>query len=166
MEKDTKKSVLEKEYGFYAFMSTESEMIGNPIRYEIAEGLVPDLIEKVSYDVGKIIDALKSKLPFGQKWSHVVMLDTLKKSVVVQYNRRSLKFFVLGDLSSILPVEFFSEVEDYAKVIREEKKRYDDIASSRAFANRPPLNNSSDDLSDSDEKETRIHFLRNKEGNK
>lgn len=126
-----KMNALEKEYNFYAFLSVESDMIGNPIRYDVKNGLVADLTEKVSYDIGKIIDVLKSKATFGEKWSNVVMLDTLKKSVIVQYNPKELKFFVVGELSSLLPAEFFLEAEDCAKRIREEKKRYDDFLSTQ-----------------------------------
>ena len=122
---------LDKEYNFYAFMSIESDMIGNPIRYEvkeglIAQGLVADLSEKVSFDVGKIIDVLKSKVPFGEKWSNVVMLDTLKNSTVVHYYPKDLKFEALGKVCDLLPADFFGEAENLAQNVRKQKQRYDE----------------------------------------
>ena len=141
---------LDKKYSFYAFMSTESDMMGNPVRYDIDGGFISDLTEKVSYDVSKIVDILKSNAPFGQKWANVVMLDTLKKSEIVVYDAVEFKFVTAGRLCELLPVDFFKEVEDCAKSVRLQKERYDNaLAFEIENRNKPKC----------DPKETRIHFL-------
>ena len=149
--------VLDKAYGFYAFLSEESDMIGNPIRYELEKGLAQDLSEKVSYDVGKIIDVLKSKVPFGQKWSNVVMLDTMKRSVIVQFNKRVSKFFPVGRLAELLPPDFFTEAEECAVAIRDEKRRYDDFITSRVLTTEKEFSEShSRPITKDEQDETRV----------
>ena len=119
-------STLDKQFGFYAFLSAESDMIGNPIRYDLGSGFVPDLTEKVSYDVARINDVLRSKKSLGDKWQNVVMLDTLKRSVIVKYESSESKFVPIGKLEDLLPADFFKESDGLADPVRADKKRYDD----------------------------------------